>query len=591
MKKIFNLLISLLVSLPLFSQNLQFEPGKKYVSEDGLISYSSEPSLLKILNPMVYMNLVLREGASENEYFVVISLNTKTLDKVSEDSSLQLNLSNGNTLDLPVNEKVVWDASKAPAKKSTEIYLINIPYRITKEQIDLISSTSVSKITLPGIEKNITFSVKGATMSNVMKRQFQEVCNLAQGEAQTNLSGNNTLAQSGRTKSSQAAGSEIIIHETPATKIISVQNLKNMVFYPVREDAFFVYEKGTGQTFIFNKKGEQLAKISLSYHEPHHQVNPFGFSNDRALIKFSDGNMVIIDSRGNVVNDLNKVDNLVTSEEYSQFNDGLALVYIADKNRDRMNEVLTGYIRGDYYYLDDNGRIVRPDLPVKVDVMGSNRFAHPLKDGRRLHCDAKSGKYGYLDAQHKNAIPIQYESACDFSEGLAAAAIKRGYEVLWGFIDTSGNWVIEPKFSNQPQDFHEGYTIVRKKNGLYVYIDKNGQVCSKEYKGAFRFFNGTAMVFVEAYNIKEGPRRLINKTFEEMPFKGPSIHEHSAIEYDENTKTIYYHGCVYSADGELLTKATDPFYTDVTVYYENGRPKGYVNIQGEIILKFVESEF
>ena len=591
MRRIVNLLVGVLICIPVFSQNLQFDPGKKYVSEDGLTSYSSEASLLKILNPMVYMNLVSREIGGDNEYFVVISLPVKTLDKVAEDSSLQLNLVNGETINLPVNERVVWDASKAPEKKSTEIYLINIPYKITKDQIDIISTTSVNKMSIPGIEKTVSFSIKGPTMSNVMKRQYQEVINLAGDGSTTRQSQNNSIAQARGSKSNNSTAVKLNIHETPATKVVYVQNMQNMILYPVREDAFFVYERGTGHTFVYNKNGEQLATIQLSYPDSYNNITPFGFSNDRAIVTFADGDMVIIDSKGHVVNDLNKVESLVTSKEYSQFNDGLALVYIAAKKRDRMDEFLTGYIPGDYFYLDDTGTIVRPDLPVKVDVVGGNRFVHPLRDGRRLHFDDKTGKYGFLDEKHKTAIPIQFVAASDFSDGLAAAAIQRGNETLWGFIDSKGAWVIEPMFSNQPKDFHEGYAIAKKKNGRYVYIDKTGKVCSEEYQGAFRFFNGLAMVLVDASNIMGYSPCFINSSFTRTSYSAPRINEYSKIEYCDNTKTFHFDGCLYSATGELLSKSVTPFYTDVTIYYEDGRPRGYVNLDGEIILKFVESEF
>lgn len=588
-------------AISLSAQSLDFEPGKKYISEEGLVSYSSEPALIKLLNPMVYMNLVSRETSKGNEYFAVISLPAKTLDKVSEDSSLQLKLANGAEMELPINERVVWDASKAPAKKSTEISLINLPYKITKEQIDLISSTSVNKVSIPGIEKTITFSIKGATMSNVMKRQFQAVNSLAAGGVQSVPSQSNTLAQSGSSnKTKQVTGEMINIHETPATKVIHVQNLRNMWFSPVHGDVFYVSEKGTGRVMLFNKKGEQLAVLNTSYPSDFEYKYRISFSDNRALVRLSDGKLAIIDPNGKVVNDLYSVKNLVSHPEYlpTEFVDGLAVVYIAHERERTVTEVANGYIPGDYHYLDINGKVVRPDLTVSrfarsiVDDYSPlySQRPYPLKDGRRIHLNDETGLYGFLDAQHKTAIPFQYVKARDFSEGLAAVAIKRGNEELWGFIDINGKWVIEPTFSNQPKDFHEGYAIAKKKNGRYVYFDKTGKVCSEEYSGAFRFFDGKAMVIVDV-NTYTQSRCLINKSFGTMQYYGPRFYEYSRIEHCDNTNTFHLEGGVYSPNGELLIKSTAPFYTDVTVYYENGSPKGYVNISGEIVLKFVENEF
>ena len=132
MKKNYLLLciIGACISIPVFSQSLRFEAGKKLAGNDGFTSYSSAASLIKIMNPMIYMSLVKRESQSRNtnEYFVVISLPIESIDKVSDDSSLRLDFANGETLELPVNEKVVWDPKTAPPQKKV---IRNIPHRHT----------------------------------------------------------------------------------------------------------------------------------------------------------------------------------------------------------------------------------------------------------------------------------------------------------------------------------------------------------------------------------------------------------------------------------------------------------------------------
>ena len=50
--------------------------------------------------------------------------------------------------------------------------------------------------------------------------------------------------------------------------------------------------------------------------------------------------------------------------------------------------------------------------------------------------------YGYCDASGELAIPAQYEYAGDFVDGLAVA-VKDG---LYGAIDISGAWVLEPAY-------------------------------------------------------------------------------------------------------------------------------------------------
>ena len=46
------------------------------------------------------------------------------------------------------------------------------------------------------------------------------------------------------------------------------------------------------------------------------------------------------------------------------------------------------------------------------------------------------------------AIKPQFAGARDFKNGYAAVSIYAGEQELWGIIDTSGKFLIEPKFKN-----------------------------------------------------------------------------------------------------------------------------------------------
>ena len=63
----------------------------------------------------------------------------------------------------------------------------------------------------------------------------------------------------------------------------------------------------------------------------------------------------------------------------------------------------------------------------------------------------------------------------DFSDGLAC--MKKSD--LYGFIDSKGNWVIEPIYESA-SNFVNGYAKVRK-NGSYYYIDTSGTIVSSSY--------------------------------------------------------------------------------------------------------------
>ena len=67
---------------------------------------------------------------------------------------------------------------------------------------------------------------------------------------------------------------------------------------------------------------------------------------------------------------------------------------------------------------------------------GTNREIFSAYDGSaNTFCDGmtlvkKNGKYGYADENGKTAVPLKYDFAQNFSEGLAAVRIKDRWAVL-----------------------------------------------------------------------------------------------------------------------------------------------------------------
>src|SRR5205814_7957191 len=88
-------------------------------------------------------------------------------------------------------------------------------------------------------------------------------------------------------------------------------------------------------------------------------------------------------------------------------------------------------------------------------------------------------------------LPPVYDSAEDFSEGLAAARIKG----RTGYIDESGSIIVKPAY-DQGYPFSEGLAMVR--NGDYWgYIDKTGQVVIPlRYRLAHDFHEEVAVVMM-----------------------------------------------------------------------------------------------
>src|SRR5690242_4808006 len=89
----------------------------------------------------------------------------------------------------------------------------------------------------------------------------------------------------------------------------------------------------------------------------------------------------------------------------------------------------------------------------------------------------KNGKAGYIERAGKTVIPLKFDEARSFAEGLAPARMGQD----WGYIDSTGKFVIKPQFF-EASGFVDGYAqvgiywpnreIVHGTVGYDGYIDK-----------------------------------------------------------------------------------------------------------------------
>ncbi len=207
----------------------------------------------------------------------------------------------------------------------------------------------------------------------------------------------------------------------------------------------------------------------------------------------------------------------------------------------------------------------------------------------------KHGKYGYINTEGELVIPMIYKIAYDFSEGLAA--VWEGSRA--GYIDKTGDYVIEPQFDWYANSFSEGLAAVKYRDASSPYafvIDKEGQVVfeSEYYTSIGEFHDGRASVqmiggFACLYGyidtnfelvippITSGlTRDLPNSDFSD----GFGI---MYVEIDEETaKKVYV-----DVDGNILgdylfDKAYDFF--DGLAYAERDGICGYIDTTGEFVL-------
>ena len=112
---------------------------------------------------------------------------------------------------------------------------------------------------------------------------------------------------------------------------------------------------------------------------------------------------------------------------------------------------------------------------------------HNFHDG--LAAAKSARKWGFVDTSGTFVIEPQFDEIQDFEHGLAAASIKRN----WGFIDHSGQWKIKNRF-RQVRVFKEGIAAVRGKNGWGM-VDENGKwVLKAKYREVKDFEEGFALV-------------------------------------------------------------------------------------------------
>jgi hypothetical protein len=142
-------------------------------------------------------------------------------------------------------------------------------------------------------------------------------------------------------------------------------------------------------------------------------------------------------------------------------------------------------------YIDGNGNIV---IPPKLERYGN--YGSEFHNGL-LEIAVSSGRY--MDRTGKIVIDRDLYRGWDFSEGLAVA-MKKG-ESLWGYIDTSGSFVISPRFASSRTDyvydFSDGLAVIEVKN-KFGYIDHSGEfVIKPQFLDAMGFSDGMARVVTE----------------------------------------------------------------------------------------------
>ena len=229
----------------------------------------------------------------------------------------------------------------------------------------------------------------------------------------------------------------------------------------------------------------------------------------------------------------------------SNFVDGLALV-LKDSG-----DFKTGSV---WVYINTAGEEVFPHLVKKQGSYTSSMASSagkvaPLSDGLRAHYDMGVGKWGYIDAKGKVVITPQFETARNFSDGLALVKKEYGYNSRWSVIDKTGKIVLDEAFSGYVSDYRCGYFCWRDEDmSVDKFVDRNGNVAA-EYAHATPFTDGYAFIYKEKYATDEYVT-VIDTSFKEVG---------TTAKFDMFRNDANPDGIVFGGAGVASVKGGDPF--------------------------------
>jgi hypothetical protein len=164
-------------------------------------------------------------------------------------------------------------------------------------------------------------------------------------------------------------------------------------------------------------------------------------------------------------------------------------------------------------YIDKSGDLV---ITLPKDLRPEWSFEQGgFSEGRAIvqklaldNSEAPGFRYGYVDTSGQVVIPPEFSQATDFSEGLAAVGVAENGVVKWGYIDKTGAWIVRPQYDKagpfseglagvalQESDSPETGGSISISGDRWGYIDKTGAVAiAPKYQVAWPFSGGLAWV-------------------------------------------------------------------------------------------------
>jgi len=218
--------------------------------------------------------------------------------------------------------------------------------------------------------------------------------------------------------------------------------------------------------------------------------NAWSFSEGIAAVEI-DGKYGFIDRSGNTVIDpvfqtderIIKNLNAYYLSEAAYFSQGVAAIEIDDR----------------YGFIDKTGKIV-----ISPQFTDALPFFEGLAAVETTAENATAGRWGFIDMAGKTVIDFKYSEVGSFANGIAPVAhCRKGWDsdrCEWGLIDRTGRIITKPQYADIDYQSEELWPVAVTDNSgaankLYGFIDPSGNtIIEPQFNYAYNFSEGLAAV-------------------------------------------------------------------------------------------------
>lgn len=192
-------------------------------------------------------------------------------------------------------------------------------------------------------------------------------------------------------------------------------------------------------------------------------------------------------------------------------------------------------------------------------------------------------KWGFINSKGEIRIKVKYDDASDFqNNGLSVVGVKDVY----GIINTSGKYVVEPRYSSISQ-FSEGLSVVMGSKGFKLINESGKEITKKDYDYLGNCKDGRVLFgiidskgnYLYGYLDKEGKEVIPSKYESAQDFNALKAvvkikqGEYALIGINGEQLKVYHYAFVGNlAQGLLTFRKTDRDKT------------GYINESGSVVI-------